>query len=109
MSMKNQIPAPVVTAVTAMLTPFCPDLSATGLIEALGNHNTPPAEPTIRKPLTRAEAAEILQVSINSINRYIKAGILRASKIGKRLVRIDPTSVAALLQTQTTPADEPEA
>ena len=107
--MKNQIPTQVVTAVTAMLTPFCPDLSATGLIEALGNHKPTPAEPTIRKPLTRAEAAEILQVSINSINRYIKAGILRAYKIGKRLVRIDPASVAALMQTQTIPTDAPEA
>ena len=107
--MKKQIPIPIVNAAIAMLQPYVPELSATGFVEALTNREPTPAEPTIRKPLTRAEAAEILQVSINSINRYIKAGILRASKIGKRLVRIDPTSVAALLQTQTIPTDAPEA
>ena len=50
--------------------------------------------------------AEVLQVSIASINRYVKAGTLRAFKIGKRLVRIDPASVEALLQVA--PATAPE-
>lgn len=101
--MPRVIPTPIVNAVTAMLTPYYPELSATGLVEALKHREPTAAAPTIRKPLTRREAAEILQVSIASVNRYVKAGTLRAYKISKRLVRIDPASVEALLQTQIAP------
>ena len=104
--MKNQIPEPIVNAATAMLVPFYPELSPSGLVEALKHREPTPATPTFRKPLTRAEAAEILQVSISSINRYIKSGTLKASKIGRRLVRIDPRSLEALLQTTPISAQE---
>lgn len=97
--MKKQIPVEIINAATTMLAPYCPELSATGLVEALKHREPTPATQTFRKPLTRNEAADVLQVSIASINRYIKAGTLRAYKIGKRLVRIDPASVEALLQT----------
>lgn len=100
--MRNTIPpTAIVNATVSMLSPYYPDLSASSLVEAL-KHREPTA-PTIRKPLTRQEAATILQVSVNSINRYIKAGTLKAHKISKRLVRIDPTSVEALLTTPTVP------
>ena len=105
--MKNQIPVPIVNAATAMLQPFVPELSATGLVEALTHREPPPAAPTFRKPLTRREAADILQVSINSINRYIRSGLLKAHKIGRRLIRIDPRSLEELLQG--TPVSSPEA
>lgn len=95
---KKDVPEAIINAVTAMLTPYYPELSATGLVEALKHREPTNTAPTIRKPLTRFEAAEILKVSINSVNRYVKAGTLRAYKISKRLVRIDPASVEALLQ-----------
>ena len=105
--MKNQIPVPIVNAATAMLQPFVPELSATGLVEALTHREPTPAEPTFRKPLTRREAAEILQVSVNSINRYIRSGLLKAHRVGQRLIRIDPRSLEELLQG--TPVSSPEA
>ena len=105
--MKNQIPVPIVNAATAMLQPFVPELSATGLVEALTHREPTPAEPKFHRPLTRREAADILQVSINSINRYIRSGLLKAHKIGRRLIRIDPRSLEELLQG--TPVSSPEA
>ena len=104
--MKN-VPEAIINAATAMLTPYYPELSASRLAEALKHPEPVRTAPTIRKPLTRFEAAEILQVSIATVNRYMKAGTLRAYKISKRLVRIDPASVEALLQMQTSaPAEE---
>ena len=101
--MRTPIPATIVNAATAMLQQYVPTLSATGLVEALTHREPAVSAPALRKPLTRREAADILQVSIASINRYIKSGTLRAYKIGKRLVRIDPASVEALLQTAPAP------
>ena len=100
---RRAVPQHVVSTAVAILQPFCPDLSPAGLIEALQSIDQPRPVARPRKPLTRRQAAEILQVSLNSINRYVKAGTLRAYKIGKRLVRIDPTSVEALMQTATGP------
>ena len=96
---KKQVPEAIINAVCSMLIPYFPELSAAGLLEALKHREPTGAAPTIRKPLTRFEAAEFLQVSLASVNRYVKAGTLRAFKIGKRLVRIDPASVEALMQT----------
>ena len=89
-----------------MLQQYVPTLSATGLVEALTHREPAVPAPALRKPLTRREAAEVLQVSLASVNRYIKAGTLRAYKIGKRLVRIDPRSIEALLQP--VPATSPD-
>ena len=106
---KRTVPEAILDAAVAVLKPYVPGLTATELIEALGNRNkTTTASPTLRKPLTRKQAAEILQVSIASVNCRMKDGTLRWFKISPRLVRIDPISVEELLQAQTTPA-EPEA
>lgn len=99
--MKNA-PEAIINAATAMLTPYYPELSATGLVEALKLRAATTAAPTTKKPLTKKQAAEVLQVSLASVNRYLNAGTLRGYKIGKRLVRIDPASVEALLQMQST-------
>ena len=96
---KKNVPEAIINAACSMLSPYFPELSAAGLLEALKHRNPTPAAPILRKPLTRREAAEFLQVSLASVNRYVKAGTLRAYKIGKRLVRIDPASVEALMQT----------
>ncbi len=101
---KKQVPEAIINAACSMLSPYFPELSAAGLLEALKHREPTEAAPAIRKPLTRFEAAEVLQVSIASINRYVKDGTLRAFKIGKRLVRIDPASVEALMQTAPAPA-----
>lgn len=105
---KKTAPEAIINAATAMLTPYFPELSATGLVEALKHRETASTADaaTFRKPLTRAEAAEILKVSRPSIDRYIKRGTLRAYHIPPRLVRIDPRSVEELLHMQTATAPE---
>ena len=105
--MKRLLPEEIATAAVSLLRPYAPELTATGLVEALTHSEPPPAEPTFRKPLTRREAAEILQVSVNSINRYIRSGLLKAHRVGQRLIRIDPRSLEELLQG--TPVSSPEA
>lgn len=42
------------------------------------------------------ETAELLGVSPKTVRRYIAAGRLKAVRLGPRLIRVDPASVAAL-------------
>ena len=94
--MKNAIPAPIVSIAVAALQPYCPELSPASLIEALKHRNDTPNTPTM-KPLTKRQAADALQISIPTIDRYIRAGKLQVVKYSPRLVRITPASVEALL------------
>lgn len=98
--MKNIVPTAIATAATAVLQPYCPGLTPASLIEALTNREPATAKPTRSKPLTRQQAAAVLQVSLASINRRMKDGTLRWFKISPRLVRIDPASVEALMETE---------
>lgn len=98
MQITQRITPAVLAAATGMLQPFIPELSPQGLVAALKNHETGnPATVIAEKPLTRQEAATLLSVSLNSVNRYMNIGILRRVKISPRLVRIDPQSVRDLL------------
>ena len=99
MQIKDSISPAVLTAATSLLQPYAPELSPQALVSALKNHETGKFAPVIaEKPLTRQEAAALLSVSLNSINRYMNLGILRRIQISPRLVRIDPESVKDLLQ-----------
>ena len=104
--MRYNIPSATASAAVAVLQPYYPGLSPEGLIEALKNLNATPKSPKT-KPLTRRQVAELLQISIASVNRRMKDGTLRAFKVGQRAVRIDPASVEALMQPA--PATEQEA
>lgn len=96
MQIKTQITAPVLAAAVSLLQPYVPELSTQNLITAIKNYDN--AQRPLEKQMTRKEAAAILAVDINTISRYIKAGTLKAAKIGKRAVRIDPQSVRALAE-----------
>lgn len=98
MKIKSSIPAATLNACTALLAPHVPDLSATSLVAALRNHTEGQAAPvTETRPLTRKQAAEMLQMHVSSINRLLNNGTLRRLKITGRSVRIDRASVEALL------------
>ncbi len=47
--------------------------------------------------LDRSEAAERLRVSVRTVRRWGKAGLLEERRIGPRLVKIVEESVAALI------------
>lgn len=57
--------------------------------------------------LTREETAKKLRVSVSTIDRYLKDGTLPGTKLGKRLVRISPVDVEALLSApvESSPGD----
>ena len=88
-------PPPILAAACGMLQPFFPELTPTKLLSMLKNAGKP--EEIVERPLTRRQAATLLAISLPTLDRHIKSGILRASKIGPRSVRVDPTSVRELL------------
>ncbi len=96
--MKPSNPIPVVVLKTAVnvLQPYLPELSPEVLLDAIRSVRAGKS-PKTEKPLTRRECAEILSVSVNSVNRYMCAGYLKAIKISPRLVRITPESVRELV------------
>lgn len=99
MKITKQISPAVLAAATGMLQPFIPELSPQSLVAALKNHETgKPSTVIAEKPLTRHEAAELLSVSVNTINRYMNMGTLRRIRLTPRTVRIDPASVRTLLE-----------
>lgn len=100
MQIKQRITPAVIAAATGMLQPYIPELSPESLVAALKNHNPGKTSTVIaERPLTRQEAASLLSVSLNSITRYMNAGLLKRIHIGARTVRIDPESVRELLNT----------
>lgn len=107
--MKVKTNTTTLTAAASVLATADPAITPAVLREALKAYK--PEGATIEQPkhrlLTRREAADRLSVSLQSINRYLRDGILRRVKVGPRLVRIDPASIEGLLQMQ--PATELEA
>ena len=97
MKIKSTIPPATLNACTALLAPHVPDLSATSLVAALRNHEGQAAPVSETRPLTRRQAAEMLQMHVSSINRLLNNGTLRRLKITGRSVRIDRAGVEALL------------
>jgi len=83
----DKIPAALLTANVAMLAPYAPELTPTGLVEALtaygeptaeqGNRNDPPA-----RMLSLREAATVLGVSICTTRRMVKDGRLSGKRVG---------------------------
>lgn len=55
-------------------------------------------KPTDASRLTREEAAEALNLSVSTIDRYLKDGTLPKRKLGKRFVWIDRADIDALLK-----------
>jgi len=100
MRVANKINPSIIAAATGMLQPFVPELSPQTLVKALEEYratDTANASP-FTKPITRKEAAELLDVSLPTINRLLNQGRLQRIKITAGCVRIDSASVKALLQ-----------
>ena len=98
MNIRNQITPSVLAAATGLLQPYIPELSPQGLVSALKAYQGGAPAAPMEKFLTRKEVAELLSVSMNTLDRYIRQGILTSVNVGPRVVRIDPASVRALLE-----------
>lgn len=97
MHVSNRIPPAVLAAAAGMLQPFVPELSPQNLVAALKAHSNGQAQPQFEKPMTIREVAELLGVSIVTINNYLNAGKLRRISASRSFVRVDPESVRQLL------------
>ena len=102
MRIQNQSHAIVLNTAVNLLREHYPALTSEQLHAALSHSEI---QNNVQKKLTRRECAELLGVSVNSVNRYIKNGKLKAVNISPRLVRIDPESVRELLN-HGVPEDE---
>jgi len=91
--MNNQIPENIVTGVTAMLAPYCPGLTAERLLSAIGREKQ---EVEVETLLTRREAAEALKVSIPTVDRCLRDGVLPKRRI-RGTVRIPTKALAKLI------------
>lgn len=89
---KNTIPANIITATVAMLSPYLPGITADELQRVLGSIRQKEEERP--KAYTRKQAAKIIGVSGRTIDRYMQSGIVKAYKIGAgKLVRLTAESV----------------
>ena len=97
----------ILTAATCLLKPGCPNLTEAALRDALEKIEHPIMDISVprKKPITRKEAAQLLSVSLNTLNRYVNSGLLRKIKVGPRHVLIDPDSITAILQEGGAPCN----
>ena len=101
MKVQSKITPAVITAATSLLQPYCPDLNPRNLIAALKAWEADPQKtetPIIEKPLTRFEVAELLGVSLPTVNRMMNDGRLQKIKLTPHgAARISPASVRAII------------
>ena len=101
MNVSSTTPAEIVTAAVTMLSPYISGLSPGALLQALESYNpnaTSDKDARPKKPLTRKEAADALGVSIQSVDRYLTAGLLTRVKYSARAIRISADSVYRLMK-----------
>ena len=107
MIIASPISPQVLNGITAMLQANIPGLTPSQLLEALKFYSgtdahvgrATPSHP--EPPYTRRKAAEFLNVSLPTIDRYLAAGLLKRVRITAHTVRITPESVRALIEGGT--------
>jgi len=97
MTLKDNVPAAILTATTGMLQPYAPEITPTALVEALKAYNGTTPENLNSSFMTREEAAVLLKVTKKTVDNWISEGVLEGRKIGKRFIRIPYASMQRLL------------
>jgi len=100
----NKITFEILNAATAVLSPYVLDLSPEMLLKALETYNEEKEELPANhsqcpeKPFKREEAAEMLGLSISTIDRYLAQGKLKRIRYSSHEVRVTPKSVYKLME-----------
>ena len=103
MKINKSLSTETLNAATAVLSPYVLGLSAAELLKALESYNEESEASASKqnsrpqKPYTRKEAAEMLGVSIPSIDRYMADGRLTRVRYSARAIRISAESVYKLM------------
>ena len=104
MRTSTNIPSETLNAATAVLSPYVLGLSAAELLKALESYNEEGEASASKqnsrpqKPYTRKEAAEMLGVSLPTIDRYLASGHLTRVRYSARAIRISADSVHNLMR-----------
>jgi excisionase family DNA binding protein len=98
---QNNIPSGIVLAAVGLLLPYIPNITTDNLQRALETIKNPDTavekDPRPQKPYTRKGAAEMLGVSIPTIDRYLASGHLTRVRYSARAIRISAESVHNLM------------
>ena len=98
----KDIPSGIILATVGLLLPYIPNISSDNLKKALETINNPNTadkkDPRPQKPYTRKGAAEMLGVSLPTIDRYMASGLLTRVRYSARAVRISADSVHKLME-----------
>lgn len=101
MKTKTDIPSGIILAAVGLLLPYIPNITFSNLQAALETINNTNAEPEKdshpQKPYTRKGAAEMLGVSVPTIDRYMADGRLTRVRYSARAIRISAESVHKLM------------
>ena len=99
MNISTRISPQIINAAVALLSASIPELSAAKLMDALKTYDGGGSAHAERpeRPYTRKEAAQLLGVSLPTIDRYMASGRLKRVRFSAHAVRIAPESVRALL------------
>ena len=99
---KQNIPSGIILATVGLLLPYIPNVSSDNLKKALETINNPNTvaekDPRPQKPYTRKGAAEMLGVSLPTIDRYLASGHLTRVRYSARAIRISAESVHKLMK-----------
>ncbi len=102
MNNSQNIPSGIVLAAVGLLLPYIPNITTDNLQRALETIKNPDTavekEPRPQKPYTRKGAAEMLGVSIPTIDRYLASGHLTRVRYSARAIRISADSVHKLME-----------
>ena len=99
---KTEIPSGIIMVAVGLLLPYIPAITSDTLqraLETINSPNTSPEKaPRPQKPYTRKGAAEMLGVSIPTIDRYLASGQLTRVRYSARAIRISAESVHKLME-----------
>ena len=104
MKKTKQVPHEILNAATAVLSTYFQELTPEVLLKALETYNedktdaAPKLPQRPEKPFKREEAAELLGLSIPTIDRYMAQGKLKRIRYSSHEVRITPNSIYKLME-----------
>ena len=111
---KEKIQPEILNGFATALSTAVPGITGSTLLKAIENFapdengeakGIPPKDALVR-PMTIKEAAQFLKMSVATIHRLMRKGLLRRIRLSSKLVRVDGKSIRQLLETKEAGSDE---
>ena len=90
----------IAAAAVTLLIPYFPGLTPATLVDALETYTNASLERCARpqKPYTRKEAADLLHLSLPTLDRYLASGRLARIRLSAHATRVSAESVHNLMK-----------